>query len=102
MIAQTVDGIATINEHSIVGEGYGGYAVDDGKLCQYMVQWLCEPWQIKNDEIVTVENVDYSLYKNEWVCRGLWLDCVPSTKEHWFMKGEKEVLVRLKHVLTPK
>ena len=55
MIAQTVDSIVSINEHSIAIGGYGGYAVDDGQFCYYMVQWLCDPWQIKNDEIITVE-----------------------------------------------
>ena len=65
------------------------------------MKWVCEPWQVNKDQIVTVENFEYSLYENGWVCRGLWLDSVPSTKEYWFTKGEKEVLVRLKHVLTP-
>ena len=77
----------------------GSYAVDDGEYRYYMVRWTCEPWQVKEDAIVEVENASYLLFQNEWVCQGIWLDCFPSTKEHWFTEGEQEVIVRTKHVL---
>ena len=63
MISQTVDGIATINAQCIVAGGYGGYDVDNGQFWYYMVKWVCEPWQVNKDQIVTVENVEYSLLK---------------------------------------
>ena len=91
--------IATLNARLVTVGNCGSYAVVDGEYRYYMVRWTCESWQIKEDEIVTVENILYSLFQNEWVCCGNWLDCVPSTKEHWFTEGQQDVIVRMKHVI---
>ena len=99
MTAHTVECIATLNARLVKVGNCGSYAVDDGEYRYYMVRWTCEPWQVKEDEIVKVENTSYSLFQNEWICRGRWFDCVPSTTEHWFTEGEQEVIVRMKHVL---
>ena len=76
IVSLTVDGIATLNARWVTVDNFGGYDVDDGRYRYYIVRWACESWQVKEDDIIELENVSYSLFENEWVCQGIWLDCV--------------------------
>ena len=69
MTSHTVECIATLNARLVTVGNWGSYAVDDGEYRYYMVRWTCEPWQIKEDEIATVENISYSLFQNKCVCK---------------------------------
>ena len=87
----------SISRNVSVG-GIGSYAADDVD-CYYLVKWIEEPQEVKEDGIVLVEDSPMMLFKGDWTCRGRWLDKVARAK-YWYTVGDTAVTVRMKNVLN--
>jgi hypothetical protein len=63
------------------------------------VKWIEEPQEVEEDGIVLVEDSPMMLFKEDWTCRGRWLDKVARAK-YWYTVGDTVVTVWMKSVLN--
>jgi len=84
---------------SVVEGHYGAYSVDHDKFVRYyLVQWVGTPRKLEQDEVVDNDGELVQLFKDEWVCDGIWLNNVERAK-YWYWVGDKTITVRMKNVL---
>mmetsp|Transcript_16649 Transcript_16649/g.38155 ORF Transcript_16649/g.38155 Transcript_16649/m.38155 type:complete len:807 (+) Transcript_16649:281-2701(+) len=113
LLMHTMRGIAHMVARDVRVGGYGAYPglppedpskprhkQDDGFVL-YFVRWTCKPWQVVEDEVITVDGEEVQLRKGEWVCKGKWLYDVPRARHWYFHEPEgDEVVVRMGQVLS--
>jgi hypothetical protein len=78
----------------------GAYAVDDDDdVDQYnLVEWASELHEMEENENIIVENTLMTVFKEDWVCEGRWLDRVERAK-YWYTVSDTIVTARMKNVL---
>ena len=87
----------TIVRNVVIGR-VGAYTVDDEADQYYLVEWASEPREMEENENIIVENTLTTVFKEDWVCEGRWLDQVERAK-YWYTVSDTIVTVCMKNVL---
>ena len=89
----------TIADGVVVG-GFGAYIVEDPDYEYYLCRWTEEPYVAEKDEEVDMGEGEQKVkvYKNDWICRGKWLQKLPRA-DGWWTMTDRSCLVRMQEVV---
>ena len=96
----TLETLSTAMSHIVMDGNYGAYVVDDPEYDYYLVKWVGQPYQAKDDEVIELDGEEFIVKEGEWLCNGEWLDRLQGAKRWWY-QTDRRCVVRLQAVTNP-